>query len=406
MNASQYRVVIVGGGPVGLAVAARLAGGPHRERLAVRLLDGREAPVWRSDHTDLRVYALSRASQHLLENIGVWEAAAARRVSPYTSMHVWDGRHDDAAGSLRFQAADIGEPDLGHIVEDSLLRVVLLDNLRARTNVTLTFGASVASLETGTESSSLWLENGERIRADLIVAADGTGSRLRELAGLPVITCGYGQQALVTHVACERDHERCARQRFLPDGPLAFLPLADGRVSIVWSMPADRAQALLAAAEPAFLQALQEASDGVLGELSAPAPRAAFGLRMLHALRYAQQGLVLTGDAAHTVHPLAGQGMNLGLLDAAQLAVTLEQALDEGQAPGDLRVLRRYELASKSENLAMLLALDALARGFPVAGWTAPLRRVGFSLMQGFAPGRHWLMRQALGTSSPRSALR
>jgi 2-polyprenyl-6-methoxyphenol hydroxylase-like FAD-dependent oxidoreductase len=143
MSAAAYRVVIVGGGPVGLAVAARLASGSHGQHLAVRLLDGRQAPQWRSERTDLRVYALSRASQRLLQGVGVWEAIAARRVSPYTSMQVWDGRHDDAAGSLRFEAAEIGEPDLGHIVEDCLLRVALIEHLRACTNVTLTFGVRV-----------------------------------------------------------------------------------------------------------------------------------------------------------------------------------------------------------------------------------------------------------------------
>ncbi len=404
MSASAFRVAIVGGGPVGLAIAARLAAGTHGRHLALRLLDGGPAPQWSVEHTDLRVYALSRASQRLLQGIGVWEAVAARRVSPYSSMQVWDGGHDDPGGVLRFEAADIGEPDLGHIVEDSLLRVALIEHLRSHTDVTLTFGARVASLEQGEDRATLRLEDGERVRADLIIAADGGSSRLRELAGLPVISCGYGQHAIVTHVSTEHDHELRARQRFLPDGPLAFLPLSDGRVSIVWSMPSAKAKALQVAAEPEFLQALQEASDGVLGTLSAPSPRGAFPLRMLHLLRYTQPGLVLTGDAAHTVHPLAGQGMNLGLLDAAQLASTLERALDEGQTPGDLRVLRRYERASKGENLAMLLALDAMARGFPVSGLTSPLRRAGFAIMQGFAPGRRWLMRQALGTSSPRSA--
>ncbi len=402
---SPRRVLIVGGGPVGLALAARLACGPYRQQLDVRVLDGRDPPVWSRERTDLRVYALSRLSQQLLDSVGAWDAVAAARISPYRSMLVWEGSLDDGVGVLRFDAAEIGEPDLGHIVEDSLLRVSLLDVLRTRTEATLTFGRSVESLEFGADDVSLKLDDGERIRADLIVAADGSASRLRALAQLPVITEGYGQQALVAHIGCELDHGQCARQRFLPGGPLAFLPLADGRASIVWSMPVAQAESLLAADEAVFLGALQQASGGVLGRLSAPSPRAAFPLRALHVLRYSAPRLVLVGDAAHTVHPLAGQGMNLGLLDAAQLAGVLEQALEEGQSPGDLRVLRRYERASKGENLAMLLALDVIARSRNLPGWVSPARRFGLSAVQRFGSGRRWLMRQALGIGSRRAAL-
>ncbi len=369
------------------------------------MLDGRDPPEWSAQRTDLRVYALSRLSQQLFDSVGAWDAVTAARVSPYRSMLVWEGSPNDDVGVLRFDAAEIGEPDLGHIVEDSLLRVALLDVLRTRTETSLTFGRRVKSLDTGADDVMVRLDDGERIRADLIVAADGSASRLRELAQLPVVTEAYGQQAVVAHIDCELDHGQCARQRFLAGGPLALLPLADGRVSIVWSMPVAQAESLLAADEASFLVALQQASGGVLGRLSAPSPRAAFPLRALHALRYCAPRLVLAGDAAHTVHPLAGQGMNLGLLDATRLARTLEQALDEGQSPGDLRVLRRYERASKGENLAMLLALDVIARSGNLPGWVSPARRFGLSAVQWFGPGRRWLMRQALGTGSRRGAL-
>jgi 2-octaprenylphenol hydroxylase len=176
-----------------------------------------------------------------------------------------------------------------------------------------------------------------------------------------------------------------------------LLPLADGRSSIVWSLPGTRAENLLHAGAAAFLMALQEASDGVLGELGACSDRAGFGLQVVHAWRYGRPRVVLVGDAAHTVHPLAGQGMNLGLLDAACLADVIEQALLRAEDPGDLRILRRYERQRKAENLKMLVALDALHRLFQLPAWTAPARALGLAAVNASPSAKRALMMQALG---------
>ncbi len=234
----------------------------------------------------------------------------------------------------------------------------------------------------------------------LLAAADGSDSAVRKLLDLPAAGHGYGQTALVTHVTSALPHADTAWQRFLPGGPLAFLPLVDGRSSVVWSLPAEEAERLLAAPDAALVEALQTASAGVLGTLSAVAARGGFPLRALHALKYCRPRVALVGDAAHTVHPLAGQGMNLGLLDAACLAAEIEAALEAGEDPGDLKTLRRYERERKGDNLRMLLALDGLNRLFRLPAWAAPLRAAGLGAANASGVAKRALMRHALGLNA------
>ena len=241
MSSAQPTVVIAGAGVVGLATAALLATGRCADRLRVHVLDARAPPPWRAEELDLRVYALSRASQRLLESVGAWWSIAARRACAYRRMHVWEGP-DPAAGALEFDSADIAEPDLGHIVEDSLIRAALANVLASAPNAEVTTGAGVESLETERRAAVVRLAGGRTLRGTLLVAADGSDSAVRRLLALPVVARGYGQTALVTHVASTKPHRQTAWQRFLPGGPLAFLPLADGRSSIVCSIlwrPAD-----------------------------------------------------------------------------------------------------------------------------------------------------------------------
>jgi 2-octaprenylphenol hydroxylase len=393
-------VLIVGAGVVGLAVGALLATGRCADRLRVRVLEARPLPTWQRDVVDLRVYALSRASQRTLERLGVWDAVRLTRVCAYRRMHVWEGADPIGPGSLDFDCAEIGEPDLGHIVEDSLLRSELAALLSRAPSAEVTLGAEVESIEVGTHEVAVGLRAGGVLRGTLLVAADGSDSPVRRLLDLPVAALGYGQTALVTHVATEAPHRETAWQRFLPGGPLAFLPLEDGRSSIVWSLPTEEAEALLRAAEPEFLAALEAASVGVLGRLGPAAARGAFPLQALHARRYCAPRAALIGDAAHTVHPLAGQGMNLGLLDAACLAAVLEDALAAGEDPGDRRVLRRYELQRKGDNLQMLLAFDALNRLFRLPAWVAPLRTAGLAAVDASGAAKRVLMRRALGLNA------
>jgi 2-octaprenylphenol hydroxylase len=390
-------VLVTGGGPVGLAVAALLATGPAASYIRVRVLDSRARADWRPEAMDLRVYALSRASQALLARIGVWDEIAARRACAYRRMHVWEGEQSTGPAALTFDAAEIGEPDLGAIVEDSLLRHALARALARLPNVELSFSTELAALEPGPRGVAVVLADGESTEADLVIAADGATSRIRSLLRMPVLEHAYGQHALVAHVATAKPHAETAWQRFLPGGPLAFLPLVDGRSSIVWSLPSARAATLRDAAESEFEAALDDASGGVLGAVRVTTPRVAFELRAVHALRYCRAGIALLGDAAHCVHPLAGQGMNLGMLDAGSLADEIAAACLRGEAVGDERVLRRYERSRKGENLEMLLAFDTLNRLFRLPGWAAPLRAFGLAAVDRGAPLKHAFMRRALG---------
>jgi 2-octaprenylphenol hydroxylase len=386
-------VAVVGAGPVGLTIAAGLLTGSAG--LRVRVLDASPAPTWDSRSTGLRVYALSRASQHLLDRLGAWQQIATKRVSPYRRMCVWQGEAFASSASIVFDCADVGEPDLGHIVEDRLIREALLGVVTAAGGE-FTPRAPIRAVSIRPDGVRLDLDGGESLRAALLVAADGSESRVRSLLDMPVIERGYGQHALVTHVETQRPHCETAYQRFLAGGPLAFLPLSDGRSSIVWSVPSGQAEQLGRASDEEFLAALQTASGDMLGRLGAVGRRAAFGLRMLHAVHYCRPRVVLAGDAAHSVHPLAGQGMNLGLLDAACLVEESQAARQRGHEPWDLSVLRRYERRRKGDNLRMLLALDALNALFRLPGWAALLRGLGMRGVDSATLVKRALIRRAL----------
>jgi 2-polyprenylphenol 6-hydroxylase len=261
-------------------------------------------------------------------------------------------------------------------------------------------GAALEAIDVGDRGVTARLANGGSVDGVVLLAADGSGSVVRRLLDLPVTCLSYGQTAIVTHVTTAAAHRQTAWQRFLPGGPLALLPLADGRSSIVWSLPTESAERLLAASDAQFLAELNVASAGVLGTLLACTARAGFPLQALHALRYTGARAALIGDAAHTVHPLAGQGMNLGLLDAAAIAGVIEDAVLAGEDAGDAKVLRRYERERKGDNLRMLAAFDALNRLFRLPTWAAPLRALGLRAVNTAAPAKRLLMAQALGLSA------
>ncbi len=402
-------ITIVGAGPVGLTVAALMARSRANPALQIRILEPRPIPTWKPADTDLRVYALSRASQRILEHAGVWDEIAAAMVSPYRAMRVWEGDDPFGSGSLYFDCAEIGEPDLGHIVEDRLIRDRLFSSLTDCSNVELSVGVEVAAVRSGSRDVEIETQTGETFSSTVLVAADGGASTVRELMSLPVTKAGYGQEAIVAHVESSEPHRETAWQRFLADGPLAFLPLADGRSSVVWSLSSSEAQRLASASEADFIAELSAASGGALGDLRASSARAGFPLQVLHARHYCAPRVALVGDAAHTIHPLAGQGMNLGLLDAAVLADTLSEAICRHEDPGDLRVLRRYERQRKGANLKTLLAMDALHRLFRLPGpLFAPLRAAGLSAVDASGFAKRRLMREALGISGelPRAARR
>jgi ubiquinone biosynthesis UbiH/UbiF/VisC/COQ6 family hydroxylase len=281
-------------------------------------------------------------------------------------MVVWQHEGDPGGrDAICFDAAEQGVRELGYIVENDLVRNALWWQAAQGGAVDLIAGTAPARLECAADWMSLTLADGNRLRARLLVGADGAASWLRDRLGIAVRRRPYGQQALVAHLRSERPHRSTAWQRFLPDGPVAMLPLADGRSSVVWSCPDSQARELLEMSDTAFGDALTAATTGILGELTLTGERASFALVGSHARSYAGARFALIGDAAHRVHPLAGQGVNLGFLDAAALAEVLAAHLSLPRADaGDPRVLRRFERWRKGANLLTLAAMEALHRVF------------------------------------------
>ena len=391
---SEFDIVIVGGGVVGATLACAL----KDSGLSIALLDA-QAPAQYDpkSEVDLRVFALSYASRRILERVGAWEAVAAARLSPYREMQVWDAGGE---GSVHFDSADMGEPELGYIVENALLQHALWRQLENNPQVTLLTPAKPEALTLEDGGATLAVSGGRRLKARLVVAADGAASATRELAGIGVVSASYGQRAVVAHVRTEEPHGATAWQRFLPTGPVAFLPLADGRVSVVWSADEAEAERILGLDDAGFCAALTEASEARLGQVRSTTRRLAFPLQRLRAEEYVRARFALVGDAAHAVHPLAGQGVNLGMLDAAALAETISDAQQSGRDIGDLGVLRRYERWRKGDNLAMIFALDGFKRLFSndSVGVTA-LRSAGLRAVDRFTPLKHAFVRRAMGLS-------
>ena len=364
---TEFEVVVVGAGPIGLSTAMLLARKTGIAPARIAIVDRHiPAPVDpRSLPVDLRVFALSRASEKVLGAADAWSDIRAARANPYERMHVWHADVPPHGGdALVFDAAELGERDLGVIAENNVLQASLAAAAR-RAGITLE-QAEIDALVI--ERDAAVLQAGQRrLRARLVVGADGAQSRVRELAGVFAARASYGQVALVAMVSTAKPHQRTAWQRFLGDGTLAFLPLADGQSSIVWSLPTARAEKLLVAPPPDFESELEEDFDAALGATRLTSERLKFPLWRLSADHYVTERVVLVGDAAHVVHPLAGQGANLGLLDAAALADVLAEGIAGGEDPGALRILRRYERWRRSENELMSAAIDAfdrlLARG-------------------------------------------
>ncbi len=390
-----YDVLVVGGGMVGLMLARLLLDRPTPRPLRIGICEARPPgePV-ADEPLDLRVSALSLASSALLDAAGCWAALPPAVVSAYSRMHVWQGGAPDGEHAIEFTAAECGVPALGHIVENRAVRRALWQALAADGRCDF-ITEPAERLESQTDSYRLQLAS-RSVQARLLVGADGARSWVREQLHIAQRERAYDQNAIVAHLATERPHAATAWQKFLDGGPAALLPLADGRVSLVWSAPATASRDLLELDDAAFAARLGAALDHVLGELVCTTPRVSFPLARAHAERYTGARYALLGDAAHRVHPLAGQGANLGMLDAAVLADELSRHLQSRWAdPGDPRVLRRYERRRKSDNALTMGAMDGLDGLFRsgLADWAG----AGMGLVDRSATLKAALARYAMG---------
>jgi 2-octaprenylphenol hydroxylase len=399
-----FDVTIVGAGIAGSALAAALTG----HGLSIALVEARPLPTGCSEPApglegfDPRVSALTPRSQAFLERLGAWAGVTAVRACPYRHMTVWDA---EGTGAIDFDVDEIGAPALGTIVENRVLVEALVARFRGAPDITVRAPEAVDRVVREGSQVVLELAGGDTLRSKLVVAADGALSPLREALGFRTREWDYGHRAIVATVQLERSHDATAWQRFLPTGPLALLPLPDGedgshRCSIVWSVEEARAEELLALDDAGFCAALGAASEHRLGAVLASTRRLAFPLRQRHAVDYIAPGVALVADAAHTIHPLAGQGINLGLADVEVLASQVLRAAERGLDPGRLDVLRRYQRERKGDNLLMMAAMEGFkrlfgARALPVR-W---LRNSGLRLVDGAVPLKRELIRQAMGVA-------
>ena len=400
-------VLIVGGGVVGLACACLLRRLLRARRTPVRIcvLEAQPPrPLDAAAGTGLRVFAIAPAGRAILEASGAWQTLPAGRAAAFERMRVWQSASTPfGAGSIGFDAAESGSAALGYIVEHDWLRLGLWGALGEPTPapVTLLTDSPPASLAPGTDAMVVHLNDGTHLRTRLLVGADGAESWVRSQLQLPSLGRAYGQSAVVAHVASERPHERTAWQCFTPAGPVALLPLADGRSSVVWSCFETQASELAALSDDDFSARLTAATGDVLGRLRVTTPRLALPLAARHTHRYTGERFALIGDAAHQVHPLAGQGINLGLQDAAVLAETLATHMLGTRLadPGDALVLRRYERRRKGANLLTMAAMEGLHRVF--TSDSAALTRVataGLGAVDRLPFIKHLLAEQAAGS--------
>lgn len=390
MAENLYDVVIVGGGMVGACLGCAL--GDSGLRVAV-LEESPPQPYDPAQPHDLRVSALSLASSSILKSVGAWFGITQRRYCPFRRMRVWERTE-----LVEFRSEDINEPALGYIVENRLIQIALLERLPAFNNVDLVLSDKPVRIDYATPLSSVTLESGTVLTTRLLVAADGGASRTRQVAGMGVSGWDYPQQALVMTVDTAYGQQDVTWQQFTPEGPLAFLPLDGSHASLVWYETPDRIKALKCLPLADLLGEVQTTFPPCLGSIERISAVGSFPLRRQHALSYTKEGIALVGDAAHMIHPLAGQGVNIGLLDAAALAEVLLEAHTKGQDIGSESVLARYQSLCRHNNLIMMTAMDLFFRVFgnthPPVKW---LRNIGLGLAERMTPAKKAAIRHAVG---------
>ncbi len=408
-NPQHYDLAIAGAGLTGAACALALAHNGATAHLNIALLEARpDNRQFAEGEFDPRVVALTEASRSWLQDLGVWQQVMAHRPCPYRRMVVRDG---EGTAAIEFDCREVHQDNLGHIVEHSTLLNGLLKALTELPNVALLCPARIDGIRRGPDGGiDLMLEN-RRISTRLLVGADGSRSRVRSELAFRERTWDYGHSAIVATVRSEREHEFVARQWFAPSGPLAFLPLQTQGgdrcfTSIVWSQQHADAQRLMALSDEDFCAALYHASEGALGELvlmgaGGGPSRLSFPLQQRHVVDYVQPGVVLIGDAAHTLHPLAGLGVNLGFADVRVLVAELARSLGRNLAVDDPGALGRYQRRRKPQNLAAMAAMESFKRLFETPSpWVRVLRNVGMARLNELTAVKRDIIRQAISVGA------
>lgn len=393
----QTDVIIVGAGMVGSALALAL----NQSGLDCMLLDSASLnpkPFEPNSSFAPRVSALSISSQNLLQNLGAWDGIHKRRACPYQQMQVWDG---SGTGNIQFSASQAQACHLGHIVENRIVQDALLEQLQD-SDISLMPHAKLNQLRRSGDGWLLELADGNQLRTRLLIAADGANSSIRRLTGCDTREWDYRHHAVVTSVRTEQAHQHCCWQVFTDEGPLALLPLqhADGDnwCSIVWSLPPERAAQVMQLEDEEFCRQLERTFEQRLGRILHADPRFSVPLRQRHAKRYIQHGLAFIGDAAHVIHPLAGQGVNLGFLDVASLADCLLHAQQRGENIASQQVLSRFERQRMPHNLAMMAAMQGFQDLFQADQLPIRLlRNLGLSGINRLPEAKNLFVRQALG---------
>ena len=400
--ADRYFDVVIGGaGIVGAALACSLSRIKTDHSLSIAVVEPRQTDKSDTDERyDSRLLALNESSHLLLDQLSVWQQIASQRICPYTQMEV---RDSEGTGFIEFTCADIQQDNLGYIVEHSLVLNHLLAAIDERTNIELFCPDQITAVSSSEDNRKVLQLGNDNISTSLLVAADGANSKLREMCKFATREWDYEQNAIVATLKGEKSHQFSARQWFMPTGPLAFLPMqvlgSDSRhFSIVWSQSPEKGEALMAMNEDEFCRALEMASEQCMGKVELISQRHSHPLRQCHAVDYVQAGVALIGDAAHTIHPLAGQGVNLGLRDVVVLSDELERAINKGLDLGDEAVLQRYQRRRKPENLAVMAMMEGFKRLFERDELPLRvLRNFGMSQFNSLAPLKNLLIKQAMG---------
>ncbi len=395
MNTHDFDIVIVGGGIVGLSFACELAA----TDFSVAIVE-RNTLKKISDKPDCRVSAINRFALQQFKQKDVWQSILPDRACVFDKMFVWD---QTGAGQIQFDSVDLGVSELGIIIENNVLQHLLLETVKAADNIMYLCPEEISEIDylqsaKADAASRIFLSSGKQLTAKLLVGADGVNSKVREVASIQRAQKSYQQQGLVCNVTTSEPHQHTAWQCFMPTGPLAFLPLYNGDSSIVWSLDENSAQQHLAMDDETFKQALTEASEFKLGEMTNVSQRFLFPLAHGHSADYVKSGLALIGDAAHSIHPLAGQGANLGIADASALADVICSAKKVGRQWAALHTLSKYQRQRKGANQTMEMSMTTFKELFGSKNLlVAEVRNAGLSLVDHIPALKYRIIKQALG---------